>query len=132
MTELLISVVTGAGLTVGVAAIILVLSLKLSSAKDDARTQAVIATGLTEQAKAKDATIAMLTSELKTANARVEAIDAENQKLRASQPVAGSFDRLLQEARSGVADGGASPAVVPDHAAPAKDGPDALLDPAKS
>jgi hypothetical protein len=125
-------VIAMASLTIAVAGALLTLSLKLGSAKDDARTQAVIATGLTEQNKAKDAQIATLATDLKTANARVEALDAENQKLRASMPVAGSFDRMLQEARSGVADGGASVRVVPDQSANAKSGSDELLDPAKA
>lgn len=135
MTELLIAAVSGAGLTIGVAVIVLVISLKLSTSNGERESARVQVATLTADNKAKDAAIAALTGNLKTANSRVEALDAENRKLRAAQPVGGSFDRLFPPEATAGADSGGGQDAVPGSkngsaaTAPDPTGPDGLLKP---
>lgn len=129
----LIAVATsGAGVTVVTVGAVFMATWWMRDAKDAAARYAAQNATLAEQAKASTATISTLTADLKTANARVEALDAENQKLRAAQPVAGSFDRLLQDAAPKAANGGPGGGVVSDGPGADKSGPDALLDPDKA
>jgi len=129
----LIAVATsGAGVTVVTVGAVFMATWWMRDAKDAAARYAAQNATLAEQAKASAAIISTLTNDLKTANARVEALDAENQKLRAAQPVAGSFDRLLSSAASSTANGSASTGGVPDHKAAIPSGDDDLLDPAKA
>ena len=122
---------SSAGVTVVTIGAVFMTSWWLRDAKDAAARYSAQAATLTEQLKASAALVADLTGKLKTANARVEALDVENQKLRTSQPVAGSFDRLRAEAAAENSHG-TGPGVVPDHKAAAEAGIDDLLDPAKS
>jgi len=123
---------SGAGVTIVAVGAVFMATWWMRDAKDAAARCAAQNATLAEQAKASAATISTLTNDLKTANARVEALDAENQKLRAAQPVAGSFDRLLSSAASSTANGSASTGGVSDHKAAIPSGADDLLDPAKA
>lgn len=132
MSDLAIQALITGGSVIGVAVIVLYLALKLSSAKDDSQRYSTQLVAAQKDGDAKSLVITSLTTDLKTANARVEALDAENQKLRAAMPVDGSYQRLLSSAAAQATSGGAGGAVVPDGKPAAPSGIDELLDPAKA
>jgi Tfp pilus assembly protein PilO len=132
VTELLEVAIGGAIVTLTVVAALLTLSLKLSSALSRAGTLEAENATLKETDKAKDLVIAQLTAAQKQSQEALDALDAEYQKLSASAPVDGAYQRLLSQwsADRAAARGGAGP--VQAEPAASAPGPDGLLDPFKA
>jgi hypothetical protein len=130
VTDLAIGIVSGAGVTIVIVVALLVLSLKLSTAKDDNRDLAVRNAKLEAQGTIDAASIKKLTEDL----AREQGVSNGIEDIATKPvPVDGAFDRLLSEAArvpgaAAGAEGGGSQGAVPAAEAPLADRPDSALE----